>query len=121
MSSKVTIALCAGLLALIAAPIAAPAQNAPPGTEEGAPPGPGQMAPSGPGQMAPSGPGQMEPSGPGAGPMAACRGDLAQFCSQLQPGGGRIRACIREHFSQLSPGCKQALLQMRQQRQQQQQ
>jgi hypothetical protein len=46
---------------------------------------------------------------------------VAQFCSQLQPGGGRIRTCIREHFAQLSPGCKQALMQARQQRQQQQQ
>jgi hypothetical protein len=104
MSSNPMIALCAGLLALVATPIAAPAQNAPP-PEEGAPPGPGQMA----------------PGGPGSGAMAACRPDVAQFCGGLQPGGGRIRSCIREHFGQLSPGCKQALIQARQQRQQQQQ
>jgi hypothetical protein len=46
---------------------------------------------------------------------------MAQFCGGLQPGGGRIRTCIREHFAELSPGCKQALIQARQQRQQQQQ
>ena len=39
MLMKSMIALCAGLLALVAAPIAAPAQNAPPAPEEGAPPG----------------------------------------------------------------------------------
>jgi hypothetical protein len=113
MLMKSMIALCAVLLALVAAPIAAPAQNAPPGAEEGAPPG-------GPGEMGPPGAGQMAPGGPGSGAMAACRGDMAQFCGGLQPGGGRIRTCIREHFSQLSPGCKQALIQARQQRQQQQ-
>jgi len=106
MPSNSVIALCAGLLALVAAPIAAPAQNAPPEPEQGAPAAPGQMAPGG---------------GPGSGAMAACRADVAQLCSGLQPGGGRIRTCIREHFSQLSPGCKQALIQARQQRQQQQQ
>jgi Cysteine rich repeat len=105
MSSNSVLALCAGLLALAAAPIAAPAQNAPPAPEQGAPPGPGQIA----------------PGGSGSGPLAACRADLAQFCSQLQPGGGRISACIREHFAELSPGCKQALIQARQQRQQQRQ
>jgi Cysteine rich repeat len=112
MSRNSVIALCAGLLALVAAPIAAPAQNAPP-PDQGAPPGAEQTAPPGPGQMG--------PSGPGSGAMAACRPDLAQFCGGLQPGGGRIRACIREHFAQLSPGCKQALMQARMQRQQQQQ
>jgi hypothetical protein len=105
MSSNSVIALCAGLLALVAAPIAAPAQNAPAAPEQGAPAAPGQMA----------------PASPGSGAMAACRGDVAEFCGQLQPGGGRIRACIREHVAELSPGCKQALIQARQQRQQQQQ
>lgn len=118
MSSNRVIALCAGLLALVATPIAAPAQNAPPAPEQGAPAAPGEMAP-GPGQMGP-GPGQMGPGGPGAGALAACRPDVAQFCGGMQPGGGRIRSCIREHFGQLSPGCKQALIQARQQRLQQQ-
>ena len=105
MSSNSMLALCAGLLALVAAPIAAMGQNAPPAPDQGAPAAPGQMA----------------PAGPGSGPLAACRADLAQFCGGLQPGGGRISACIREHFAELSPGCKQALIQARRQRQQQQQ
>jgi hypothetical protein len=105
MPSNSVIALCAGLLALVAAPVPAPAQNAPAAPDQGASPAPGQMA----------------PAGPGSGALAACRPDVAQFCGQLQPGGGRIRACIREHFAELSPGCKQALVQARQQRQQQQQ
>jgi hypothetical protein len=50
---------------------------------------------------------------------AACGADLAQFCGEVQPGGGRIRECLRQNFRQLSPGCKQALRQARQQGQQQ--
>jgi hypothetical protein len=105
MSSNRTIALCAGLLALVAAPVAAPAQNAPPASEQGAPAAQEQTA----------------PAGPGAGPLAACKPDVAQFCSGIQPGGGRMRSCIRQHFAELSPGCQQALLAARRQLQQQKQ
>jgi len=43
------------------------------------------------------------------GPMAACRSDLQSLCAGVQPGGGRIRGCMREHRTQLSAACKIAL------------
>lgn len=39
----------------------------------------------------------------------ACRGDFAQFCKGIQPGQGRVLACLREHQDQLSPNCKSSL------------
>jgi len=39
----------------------------------------------------------------------ACAADYRTLCSGVQPGGGRIMACFREHAAQLSTGCKQAL------------
>ena len=35
----------------------------------------------------------------------ACSGDIAQFCKDIQPGGGRIIKCLREHDKELSPSC----------------
>ncbi len=43
--------------------------------------------------------------------MGACKPDIKAFCSQVQPGGGRIKACMKEHLPELSPGCKEALFQ----------
>jgi hypothetical protein len=39
----------------------------------------------------------------------ACAGDIAQFCKEVQPGGGRIVKCLREHDKQLSPSCSTKL------------
>ena len=39
----------------------------------------------------------------------ACMNDIKTLCGSVQPGGGRIRDCIREHRGQLSGGCKMAL------------
>ena len=46
---------------------------------------------------------------------AACQPDLAQFCSQVQPGGGRLRSCMKQHFREVSQGCKQAIIEARRQ------
>jgi hypothetical protein len=44
------------------------------------------------------------------GPMqSACRSDLRTLCAGVQPGGGRIRDCMKEHRSQLSSACKIAI------------
>ena len=40
---------------------------------------------------------------------AACRADLQQFCAGVQPGGGRMLACLKEHRDQVSDACKQAV------------
>ena len=39
----------------------------------------------------------------------ACKGDYKTLCSGVQPGGGRIVACLKQQADKLSPGCKQAL------------
>jgi hypothetical protein len=43
-------------------------------------------------------------AGPGQGP---CADDVAKFCKDVQPGGGRILHCMKEHENDLSPACKQ--------------
>lgn len=43
--------------------------------------------------------------------MRACKPDIARFCSQVPPGGGRIKACMKENIRELSEPCKEALFQ----------
>src|SRR5580658_1019618 len=38
----------------------------------------------------------------------ACADDAQKFCAGVQPGGGRIVACLKEHKDSLSDRCKQA-------------
>ncbi len=40
----------------------------------------------------------------------ACAADLQQLCAGIQPGEGRLRGCVKEHFQTFSEPCKQALL-----------
>ncbi len=35
-----------------------------------------------------------------------CAADIARFCSNIQPGKGRIANCLKQNEAQLSPGCK---------------
>jgi len=37
---------------------------------------------------------------------AACATDIQNFCPGVQPGGGRILACLKQHKDQVSDGCK---------------
>lgn len=39
----------------------------------------------------------------------ACRDDFKTYCANVQPGGGRIAACLQQNFDKLSPGCQDAL------------
>jgi hypothetical protein len=42
-----------------------------------------------------------------------CRADLEKFCPGVEPGGGRIAACLKKNAAQLSPGCKERVAEMR--------
>ncbi|MDA8137082.1 MAG: cysteine rich repeat-containing protein [Desulfobacteraceae bacterium] len=35
-----------------------------------------------------------------------CSTDVSQFCKDVQPGGGRIAGCLKQHESELTPECK---------------
>ena len=36
-----------------------------------------------------------------------CAEDIQKFCKDVQPGGGRIAKCLKEHACDLSPACKE--------------
>jgi len=65
-------------------------------------------------------PAASSPTPPGAGTAAspqavaearaACDTDIQKLCPSVQPGGGRILACLKQHKDQVSDGCKQAVL-----------
>jgi hypothetical protein len=39
----------------------------------------------------------------------ACSGDIARFCKEVQPGGGRILKCLQGHDKELSSSCSAKL------------
>ena len=39
----------------------------------------------------------------------ACAKDIATHCASVQPGGGRIAACFKDHLPKLSETCRTAL------------
>ena len=41
-----------------------------------------------------------------------CAGDIKTLCAGIQPGEGRIKACIKSHLTDLSPTCEDRLLTM---------
>ena len=44
-----------------------------------------------------------------------CANDLQKFCRDVQPGGGRIAKCLKEHQNDLSPACKQQIAELKKQ------
>jgi hypothetical protein len=46
-----------------------------------------------------------------------CKADEAKLCAGIQPGGGRIAACMKQHKDDLSPACKQQLAKRHERRQ----
>jgi hypothetical protein len=38
-----------------------------------------------------------------------CRAELERHCARVEVGEGRVAQCLKDHASQLSPGCDQAL------------
>jgi Cysteine rich repeat len=41
----------------------------------------------------------------------ACQSDVQQFCRDINPGGGRLAQCLKQHESELSSTCKAELAQ----------
>ena len=39
-----------------------------------------------------------------------CAGDIKKLCAGIQPGEGRIKACIKSHLAELSPTCQDVVL-----------
>jgi len=39
----------------------------------------------------------------------SCRADYQKFCATVLPGEGRVLACIRQNWSDVSPGCRAAI------------
>jgi hypothetical protein len=45
---------------------------------------------------------------------AACEADVQKLCPGIEPGGGRILACLKQHKGEVSDGCKQAIVKAKQ-------
>ena len=45
-----------------------------------------------------------------------CQADVERFCADVEPGGGRVAACLRQHRSELSEECKTQGQEMRKRR-----
>ncbi len=56
-----------------------------------------------------------------AGLQAACGADFASLCPGMQPGDGKLGACLRANRAKLSSGCSEALEALRAQRGERQQ
>lgn len=53
---------------------------------------------------------------PAARMSAACRDDALRLCANVEPGAGRVAACMRDKRSELSTDCKRDLKTMRAER-----
>jgi hypothetical protein len=42
--------------------------------------------------------------------VKACKDDVQKTCPGVQPGGGRIQACMKDHFTEYSERCQQAIV-----------
>ena len=50
-----------------------------------------------------------QPIGPTPEQRAACQADYDKFCVGMIPGDGRIIACLRRQYDELSESCKKLL------------
>lgn len=64
--------------------------------------------------------------GPGGSKMEAelealrtyCKADIERLCPNVEPGGGRIKACLMAQKEQMTVGCAQALQKLKQMKEQ---
>src|SRR5215813_7368915 len=84
------------------------AQGTPPAPAKGGTPGsaapPGGAAPAA--AAAPAAPAAAAAAPVGVKADSPCKQDVEAFCSDIQPGGGRLSKCLQEHESQLSNNCR---------------
>jgi hypothetical protein len=52
---------------------------------------------------------QNQPIGPTPEQRAACQADYDRFCVGMIPGDGRIIACLKRQYDQLSESCRKLL------------
>ena len=45
--------------------------------------------------------------------LTYCKSDVARLCPGVQPGGGRIIGCLKEHQMEVSVGCAKAIQKMK--------
>jgi Cysteine rich repeat len=45
--------------------------------------------------------------------LSFCKADVARLCPGVQPGGGRIIGCLKQHKMEVSVGCAKALKKMK--------
>ena len=45
--------------------------------------------------------------------LSYCKADMARLCPGVQPGGGRIIGCLKEHQMEVSVGCAKAVQKMK--------
>jgi hypothetical protein len=44
-----------------------------------------------------------------ANPLAYCKADAARLCPGVQPGGGKLIGCLKQHENEVSIGCAKEL------------
>ena len=50
------------------------------------------------------------------GAMKACKADRQTYCADVEKGGGRVMACMKDHADKLSAPCREALMAARAER-----
>jgi hypothetical protein len=51
-----------------------------------------------------------QPAPPEPSMQQACKADYKKLCAGVQPGGGRVVACLNSHKDDLTTACQEALL-----------